>query len=85
MDGSIDVHSIKDMGTDFSVEVCLGLAQKPENWNAFTFTNTKAALTDTLTASKAWAGDGAWQALTRPDTAPASVPCEPRSRGVRES
>ncbi len=33
MDGSIDVHSIKGMGTDFNVEVSLGLSDRTKNWN----------------------------------------------------
>jgi len=33
MDGRIDVHSIKNMGTDFTVEVTLGLSERKSSWN----------------------------------------------------
>jgi len=33
MDGTIDVHSIKGMGSDFTVEVNLGLSAKSISWN----------------------------------------------------
>lgn len=33
MDGTIDVHSIKNMGTDFKVELALGLPEQSVRWN----------------------------------------------------
>ena len=34
MDGTIEVHSIKDMGTDFEVEVRLGVTAQDQRWRA---------------------------------------------------
>jgi len=47
MNGSIQVHSIKAMGTDFTVEITLGLPESRKKWNKLLPTKSLKAL-DTL-------------------------------------